>query len=58
MIELIVVIAIVGVLLWCFNTLLPMDGRIKTVINVLVCLCVFLYILQAFGIWHGAPRLR
>ncbi len=58
LIELLVILAIVGVLLWLFNTLVPMDGRIKTAINAIVLLVVFIYILQAFGLIHGFGRVR
>ena len=46
-IPLIVTLAIVGVLLWCFNTFLTtIDARIKLLVNVLVILGVLVY---AFG---------
>lgn len=58
MISILVALVIAGVLLYLLNVLVPMDQRIKTVINVLVCLFLFLYILSAFGIWHGLPAMR
>lgn len=60
LISLLVVLLIVGVVLYLLNTLVPMDGRIKTVINVVVILAVFLYVLQAFGVLgaHSLPALR
>jgi hypothetical protein len=58
MIGIIVVLVIAGVLLYLLNVLIPMDGRFKTVINVLVGLFLFLYVLQVLGLWHGLPALR
>jgi uncharacterized membrane protein len=58
MISVLVALVVAGVLLYLLNVLVPMDGRIKTVINVLVCLFLFLYILQVFGIWHGLPAMK
>jgi hypothetical protein len=58
MIGLLVVLVVVGVILYIFNALVPMDGRIKTVINALVALFVFLYVLQVFGLWHGMPSIK
>lgn len=55
MISLIVWIIVVGVLLYLLNALVPMDPRFKMVINVLCCLGLFLYALQALGIWSGLP---
>lgn len=42
---LIVVLAVVGVALYLFNTFVTMDPRFKQAINVLVCLAAFLYII-------------
>jgi hypothetical protein len=53
MISLLITLAVIGVILYLVNTLLPMDGTIKKVINVLVGLCVLLYVLQFFGVWTG-----
>jgi len=60
LISLLVVLVIVGVVLYLLNTLVPMDARIKTVINVVVLLAVFLYVLQSFGFVssHSFPSLR
>lgn len=58
----IITLIIVGVLLYLLNTLVPMDARIKTVINVVVLLFVLLYVLQGFGVLPGGtasfPLLR
>ena len=58
MISILVTLVIAGVVLYLLNTLVPMDGRFKTAINVLVGLFLFLWILSVLGIWHGLPGLR
>lgn len=55
LIYFIVVLIVVGVLLYLFNTLVPMDQKIRTVINVVVGLAIFLYALQVFGILPNFP---
>lgn len=50
LIELLVVLVIVGVLLWLVNTMIPMDDKIKTIINVIVLIIVVLWVLQSFGL--------
>lgn len=50
MITLLVTLIIIGVLLYLVNTLIPMDGKIKTVINVVVLILVLLFVLQSFGV--------
>lgn len=57
MIEILVALIIAGVLLYLLNVLVPMDARIKTVINVLVGLFLFLYVLHVLGIWDGGAKL-
>jgi hypothetical protein len=40
----------VGVLLWLVNTYIPMDGKIKQILNVVVVICVVVGLLSAFGV--------
>ena len=46
LISLIVVLIIVGVLLYLINNLIPMDSKIKTIINVVVVVAVCLWLLN------------
>lgn len=55
LIALVIYLAIVGVLLWALNTLVPMDPKIKTIINVVVVVAVLLWLLNQFA---GGPALR
>lgn len=48
LISLVIVLIVVGVLLWLVNTLIPMDGKIKQIINVVVVIVVVLWLLQIF----------
>jgi hypothetical protein len=50
LISLVVVLIVVGVLLWLVNTYIPMDGKIKQILNVVVVIAVVLWLLQAFGV--------
>lgn len=58
MITILVILVVAGVLLYLLNTLVPMDGRIKTAINAIVLLFIFLFILDVLGIWDGGRFLR
>lgn len=58
LIGLIIVLVIVGVLLWLLNTMIPMDGKIKTIINVIVIIVVCLWLLQAFGVIGSLGNVR
>jgi len=50
MLQIIVVLIVVGVLLWLVNNYIPMDGKIKNILNVVVVIIVVLWLLQAFGL--------
>lgn len=58
LIELLVVLVVVGVLLWLVNTMIPMDQKVKTILNVVVILAVCLWLLQQFGLIGGHLHLR
>lgn len=46
LINLVIVLIVVGVLLWLVNTYIPMDGKIKQILNVAVVIIVVLWLLQ------------
>jgi hypothetical protein len=52
MISIIVAICIAGLLLWAAGQL-PLDPVILRVLRVVVVVCLVLWLLQAFGLWHG-----
>lgn len=58
-IALIVVLVILGLGLYLVETYVPMSPPIKTVIRVVVVLCVVLYLLRAFGVGDiPVPHVR
>ena len=59
MIGLILVLVIVGVCLYLVENFIPMDPVIKTVIRVIVVICLVLYLLSAFNVVDvPIPHLR
>ncbi len=63
MISLIITLVVVGLVLWLINNYIPMDGKIKKILNVVVVICVVVWLLSAFGvIGHGGdirvPQVR
>ncbi len=50
MISLVITLIVIGVLLWLVNNYIPMDGKIKQIINVVVVICVVVWLLSAFGV--------
>ena len=53
LISIIIILIVVGVLLWLINTYIPMDSKIKSILNVVVVIVVILWLLQAFGLLSG-----
>ncbi len=46
----IIVLLVVGILLWLVNTYIPMDGKIKGILNAVVVIAVVFWLLQVFGL--------
>jgi hypothetical protein len=63
LISLVLTLIVVGVLLWVVNTYVPMDAKIKKILNVVVVICVVVWLLYAFGVLDrggdvAVPQLR
>lgn len=58
LVSLIVVLIVVGVILWLINNYLPMDGKIKSILNAVVVIAVVLWLLQAFGLLTSLNAIR
>jgi len=50
LINLIIILVVVGVILWLINNYIPMDGKIKRILNIVVVIAVILWLLSVFGV--------
>jgi len=50
LINLVIALIVVGVLLWVVNNYIPMDPKIKNILNIVVVIAVVLWLLSAFGV--------
>ncbi len=57
MIEVIVALVLVGIVLYLINSFIPMDAKIKQILNIVVVVAVILWLLRAFGVLTHFPRL-
>ena len=48
--TLIFILVVIGVVLWAVNTYLPLDPKIKTILNVAVVIVVILWLASVFGL--------
>jgi len=58
LITIVITLIVAGVLLWLINTYIPMDGKIKKILNIVVVICVVVWLLFAFGILHNSGDIR
>lgn len=58
LISLAITLIVIGVLLWLVNTYVPMDGKIKKILNVVVVICVVIWLLVAFGVINRSGDIR
>lgn len=49
--EIVIAIVVVGVVLWLINTYIPMDAKIKQLLNVVIVVILVVWLLKAFGVW-------
>jgi hypothetical protein len=46
-----VVLIITGVFLWLVNNYIPMDGKIRRILNIVVVIAVIVWLLKVFGLF-------
>jgi len=56
LIQIIVVLIVIGMLLWLVNSYIPMDEKIKSILNVVVVIAVVFWLLALF--FPGLSRIR
>ena len=58
LIGLVLTLVVVGVLLWLLNNYVPMDGKIKSIVNIVVIIVVAIWVLQSFGLLGSLQNIR
>ena len=58
LVNLVIILVVVGVLLWLVNTYIPMDGKIKNILNAVVVIGVVLWLLRAFGVLNSLKDIH
>ena len=58
LVYVLLVLVVVGVILWLINTYVPMEYRIKQILNIVVIIVVIFWLLRVFGIISGGPGIR
>ena len=55
LIDVILILIIIGLGMWLINTYIPMAAGIKSLLNVIVFVCVLVWVLQVFGLLSVLP---
>ena len=58
LITIVITLIVVGVLLWLVNTYIPMDGKIKKILNIVVVVVVIIWLLGVFGVLDHLRNVR
>jgi hypothetical protein len=51
LLTLVLILIVVGVLLWLVNNYIPLDPKIKGILNAVVIIAVVIWLLQVFGLF-------
>ena len=58
LINLILILVAVGVILYLINNYIPMDPKIKSILNLVVVIGVIIWLLSVFGVIGSLSGLR
>jgi len=58
LVTVLIVLVVVGVILWLINNYVPMDRKIKSILNVVAVIVVVIWLLQVFGVLGSLKNLK
>ena len=58
LLNLVITLIVVGVLLWLVNTYIPMDRKLKSILNAVIVIVVVLWLLSVFGVLGNLSGVR
>jgi len=58
LLTILLVLIVAGVLLWLVNTFIPMDGKIKTILNAVVVIAIVIWLLKIIGLFSYLKDIR
>lgn len=50
LINVLITLVVIGVILWVVNTYIPMDRKIKSILNVVALIAVLIWLLDVFNV--------
>jgi hypothetical protein len=58
LLTIVITLIVVGVLLWLINSFIPMDRKIKSILNVVVLIVVVIWLLNVFGVIGSLSNIQ
>jgi hypothetical protein len=58
LINVVFTLIVVGFILWLVNRFMPMDAKIKSILNIVVVIAVVVWLLNAFGLFGHLGSIR
>lgn len=58
LLTIIVVLVVAGFLLWAIQTFIPMDAKVKVLLQVVVIIILLVWVLQGTGLLTGIDTVR
>lgn len=58
LVSLVITLIVVGVLLWLVNNYIPMDSKIKRILNIVVVVAVVVWLLNLLGLMDSIRNIR
>lgn len=58
LLTVLLVLIVVGILLWLVNTYIPMDSKIKRILNIVVVIVVVIWLLKVSGLLNSLKEIN
>ena len=58
LLTILIIIIVAGVLLWLVNSYIPMDRKIKSILNIVVVIVLIIWLLKAFGAFEYLRNIQ
>jgi len=55
--NILLILIVAGVILWLINTYIPMDGKIKSILNIVFVVVIIIWLLKVFGLLNGLMNI-
>jgi hypothetical protein len=57
LLNILIVLIVAGVLLWLINTYIPMDRKIRNILNAVVVILIVVWLLKIFGLLNALKNI-